>query len=734
MRRARRAAVALAVSAIVSAAVPSPAQVRTWPSESAPRPLAPRPATLPPYEVRTLPNGLRVVVVEHHEQPSVSLRMLVGAGTAQDLSPKLGVASMVASLLDQGTATRTAQQIADAVDTLGGNVSIGAGTDVTFAHITVLKDRVSEGLELLSDVVRSPSFSQGEFERRRDQLRSALRISYQDPAYLASIVFERLVYGFHPYGYPGTGTPASIERITRSDLVDFHGQYYAPGNCILAVAGDVATDEAFAAVEKTFGGWAPRAVEAPLLIAPPAPASRMVIVDVPDAVQTEIRAGHLGTRRKYDAFTALDMAVRILGGDGANRLQQILRTRLGLAYGASADLNAYRLAGDIVAEAATPPEASGEALRALVGQFSRLQSQPVGVRELDEAKAFLAGSYALSIETPDDIATKVLTALYYGLPITEVETFRERVNAITPEEIQRVTRLHFRPDRLSIVLVGHAPTILFLLDRVGIRSGDVVVVALADLDVTAGDLRRPGGPLEPAVPLVSAAKGVSREEWDKVRGVVDPAIAAAGGLDALRAVKTIRATARTVMQTPEGPMRATTRTYVEYPGRMRVDATLPAGEVVQAYVDGQAWLKDPTGIRDAPTSMRDEFAQGLRRDWIALFLAVADNRVLGRVLPEETGLAGRPLQVVELWSTELSPVRVAIDAETRLVAWVSYQAGGPGGRMTVRESFDDYRGVAGIRIPFTAVVRRDNAVILDRTITDVQINVTFPPGFFLKVK
>jgi zinc protease len=218
----------------MAAAGPSPAQVRNWPSESAPRPLASRPVTFPPYEVRTLPNGLRVVVVEHHEQPAVSLRMLVGAGTAQDLAPKLGVANMVASLLDKGTATRTAQQIADAVDTLGGNVSIGAGTDVTFAYITVLKDSVSPGLELLSDIVRSPSFAPDELERQRDQLRSALRVSYQDPDYLASIVFQRLVYGFHPYGYPGTGTPASIERITRSDLVDSH-RAFPPGNCIPAV-------------------------------------------------------------------------------------------------------------------------------------------------------------------------------------------------------------------------------------------------------------------------------------------------------------------------------------------------------------------------------------------------------------------------------------------------------------------------------------------------------------------
>ncbi len=126
--------------------------------------------------------------------------------------------------------------------------------------------------------------------------------------------------------------------------------------------------------------------------------------------------------------------------------------------------------------------------------------------------------------------------------------------------------------------------------------------------------------------------------------------------------------------------------------------------------------------------MRAEFAQGLRRDWIALILAVADNRVLGRTRPDEKGLAGRPLRVVEVWSGDLAPVRVAIDAETHLLTWISYETAGPAGRVTVKESFDDYRDVKGIRIPFTAVVRRDDSLMLERTLTDVQINVTFPPG------
>ena len=737
MRRACRSALVLTAAAVLAASGPAAAQVRNWPSEPVPKPLASRPVAFPPYEVRTLPNGLRVVVVEHHEQPTVSLRLLVGAGTAQDAAPKLGVASLVASLLDQGTATRSAQQVAETVDAVGGDLSVGAGTDVTFADVTVLQDSVALGLELLSDIVRSPAFAQAEIDRQRDRLRSALRVSYQDPDYVASVVFKRLVYGFHPYGFPGTGTPASIERITRSDLIEYHQRYFTPGNSLLAVVGDVVAGEAFAAVEKTFGGWAPRDMVAQLALEPPAPTRRVVIIDMPGAVQTEIRAGHLGIRRKSDDYTATDLAVRILGGDGANRLQQVLRTQRGLTYGASADLNAYRRLGDIVAETDTRPEATGQSLRVMVDEMFRLQRERVSARDLDGAKAFLAGSFPLGIETPDDIATKVLTALFYELPLADLGTFRDRVNAVTPDDIQRVTRAHFRPDRLSIVLVGYAPYISAQLESMGFRIGEVV--ALRDLDVTAADLRRPPGPREAAQPLVSMTKGLSREEWLKVRRVLDPAIAAAGGLEALRGVKTIRATARTVLQTPEGPMRATTRTYVEYPGRMRVDVSLPIGEVVQAYVDGQAWLKDRRGVRDAPAPMRDEFAQGLRRDWIALLLAVADDRVLGRVLPDDRGLAGRPLRVVELWSDAapseaLSPVRVALDGATNLIAWIAYEAVGPGGRVTVRETFDDYRDVKGIRIPFTAVVRREDAVLLERALTDVQLNVAFPPTFFQKIQ
>jgi outer membrane lipoprotein-sorting protein len=471
------------------------------------------------------------------------------------------------------------------------------------------------------------------------------------------------------------------------------------------------------------------------VLEPPPPTRRIVVIDVPDAVQTEIRAGHLGMKRKTNDFMAADLAVRILGGEGANRLQQELRMKRGLTYGASADLEAYLSTGAIVAETDTRSDATGEALRVMVDEFFRLQRESVYAGELDDAKAYLAGSFPLSIETPDAIAMKVLTALFYGLPLKELDTFRERVNAVTPDEIQRVTRAYFRPDRMSIVLVGNAAAFLPLLARVGFRNADVV--SLADLDLTTVNLRNPlwGSRVLTAELLpLAASPGISREEWEKAKDVVTRAIAACGGLEALRQIKTIRATAETVMATPEGPLRATTRTFIEYPGRFRVDATLPRGEVVQTYVDGTAWIKDPTGIRDAPTAMRDEFAQSIRRDWIALLVAAADDKLLGKRLPDDKGLGGRPIHVVELWGEGLSPVRLAIDGETARIVRMTYQAAGPGGRVTMTETFDDYRFVHGVQFPYSAVVKRDAALVLERRLFDVQVNVTFPPTFFRKIQ
>jgi zinc protease len=459
-----------------------------WPSSRPPGPLASRPVDMPPYQVRTLANGLVVLAVPHHEQPSVSFRLLIKAGAIQEPADKPGVASFVSALLNQGTTTRSAGEIANAIDSAGGLVGAGSGNELSFLNGAVIKDRVDFVLAMAAEMAQRPAFAAGEFERQRRQALSGLQVSYDDPDYLANLVFDRLVFGFHPYGRPGEGTPESIGRLTRDDLSAYHRTWYVPNNALLAIVGDLTTDEAFAAAEKAFGSWARRDVPAVQTSEPPPPTRRIVVVDRPGSAQTAIRVGHLGVPRTHADFVALDLAIRILGGEGANRLFGVLRSDRGLTYGASADFHTYKQSGDIVAETDTRTATTGEALRLIVDEFARLQREPVSPPELGGAQDFIAGNFPLTIESPSAIAQQVLAHLFYGLDLAEIETYVDRVERVSPADIQRVARGFLRPDKLSIVLVGDAAAFADQLKALGFA--DFERVSVGELDINSPTLRR----------------------------------------------------------------------------------------------------------------------------------------------------------------------------------------------------------------------------------------------------
>ena len=478
----------LCASLALVAAVAVPSAAQKWPSSSPPRALPARDVRFPSFDLRTLPNGLQLVVLRHTEQPAVSLRLIVRAGAAQDPRGKPGVAAMMASLLDQGTTTRKAGDIADTIDSVGGELETGTGRDLSYVNVVVMKDSLELGATLLADVVRNPSFAPEELERQRQQTVSALQVAYQNPDYIANAVFDRTVYGSQPYGDPGNGTPESVKALTRDDLQAFHQRYFAPNNCLLALVGDVTVDEAMAVVTKAFGDWPRREVTMDPLPPAPSPARRVVVIDRPDAVQTEIRVGHLGVPRKTPDYTTLDLAVRVLGGEGANRLHRVLRNERGLTYGASADLQALQRTGHLMAQTNTRSDATGEVLRLISDEFWRLRRERVNEQELSDAKAYLTGNFPLSIETPDQIATQILNVLFYDLKLDELQTYRQRVNAVTVDDVERIAQVYLRPDQLTVVLVGNASAFLDQLKGVGF--GKYEVIRLQDLDLTEPTLKR----------------------------------------------------------------------------------------------------------------------------------------------------------------------------------------------------------------------------------------------------
>jgi zinc protease len=478
----RRGALALAVLLAASHAA---AQEKTNMKQTPPPPKPAQEIHFPAFEEKTLANGLRVVVIEQHETPSLSLQLLLPGGKVYAPPAKAGLADATAALLREGTQTRSTQQIAEAIDSVGGTITTGASLESAFLTILVTSDQADLGLALLSDLVLHPSFPAEELERWRHQTLSALQIDLSDPGYMATATFQRLVLGDHPYGLPSSGTMASVRGITRDDMVAFHHRQYVPNEAILAVVGDVKAADAFARVERAFGGWAKgEAMTIPPVTA--VPQRRIVVIDKPDAVQTEIRVGQAGLPyRDPDHYTA-DVYDAVLGGSPSSRLYEEVRRKRGLSYGASSELRMPTQPGWFVASTSTKTESTVEALGVVLDVLGAMDDKPVPAEELAQRKTYITGAFPLEIETPDGVAAKVLEAMKFGYGKEYLESYRERIEAVTAEQVQAFAGKRIQPDRMLIVLAGNAKAFTADLEK---RFGNIETIPLADVDLLQPGLR-----------------------------------------------------------------------------------------------------------------------------------------------------------------------------------------------------------------------------------------------------
>ncbi len=452
-----------------------------------------KPYRFPQAAAKMLANGLRVFVVADHEQPMVTVQLvLLNAGSAEDPAGKPGVANMTADLLTQGTSSRSAQQIAEAIDFVGGSLTASADKDATTLSVTVVKKDFALAMDLLSDILLHPAFQKDELERRRQQALSNLKVEYSDPRYIAGAVLNRLVYGKNPYGLPGGGTPDSLARIDRDDLVRFRDTHYTPDRALLAFAGDVTVEAADSAAGKYLGPslWPKHGAPVESLPKPdPVQGLRIFLVDKPDANQTQIRVGHSGIPRNNPDYIPLYVTNRIFGGGFNSRLSTEVRQKKGLTYGAYSNFNSYRQAGDFSASTFTRTEATAEATRLVVDLISRMSKGDLGAHELDFAKDYIAGVFPIQTETGEQVASRILAVAEYGLPADYYDTYQQRVTAVTPSEVKTMAARYFDAGNLIIVLVGNVKQ---FGDAVRKEFPDASYQSLPfdQVDLLAPDLRR----------------------------------------------------------------------------------------------------------------------------------------------------------------------------------------------------------------------------------------------------
>ncbi len=458
--------------------------------ENPPSVPAPKPVHLPPPAVSTLPNRLTVVVVERHSLPIITLRLLVRAGAEADPAHLPGTAQMVSSLLTEGTARRDALTIADMIDSIGGVVDTGADWDDSYATLSVLSDQTERAFDLLSDIVLHPAFKPSELERKRRQTLSALEALRKEPGYVADTAVREVALAGTPYGHAEDGTPAAVRRIAAQDLQSFHTRFYRPSNSILAVVGDISPAQAFELTRKYFGKWEDgrTAAGCPSELAWPA-RRRVVVIEKPEAVQTEIRIANPGIPRESPDYDALSIANQVLGGPASNRLFRALRTRQGLTYGASSDLVCHRTLGIWIAKTSTRSSETIKTVQLSLEQMKRLRDHGISADELETAKGYLIGHLALDFEDSEGIATHVLDLMLHGLPLHYWDELPARVQALSAKDILEVTRRFLDPDRSAIVLVGHLAGFQKELKKLG----PVRVIPPGSVDFASASLERTEG-------------------------------------------------------------------------------------------------------------------------------------------------------------------------------------------------------------------------------------------------
>ena len=443
---------------------------------------SPEPVSFHMPAVHQLRNGLRVVLVERHDVPIVRVFAVVQVGAEADPPGLPGTATMVAGLLPEGAGHKTAYQIAQAIDQAGGSIDTGAGWNQSYANVSVLSDHRQLAFNLLSDMLVHPSFAPAEVERIRKQTLSALDVVNQDPDYVADMVLRRFLFAGTDYAHSEDGTRSSIERLTRNELVAFHSRYYVPSRTILAVAGDITESECLRLARRFLGRWknVTPANPQPLPERHVVHRRQVIVVNKPDAVQTEIRVANLGIPRSSPDYSALMIANQVLGGPAANRLFDVLRTEHGLVYGASSDLDCYSTLGAWVAKTSTRSAETIRATELVLNEISRMRDRPVRQWELQNARDYLVGHEALQFESASQVANQVLEMLLYHLPPDYWSRFPREVRSLTAEDVLATTRKYLNPDDDVIVLVGNVAAFKNGLKKLGA----VRVIPIADVGRT----------------------------------------------------------------------------------------------------------------------------------------------------------------------------------------------------------------------------------------------------------
>jgi zinc protease len=401
-------------------------------------------------------NGITVLVLEQHFLPIVEIHALIKTGSVQDPPDKAGLANLVASLLDEGTTTRTSKQLAEQIDFVGGALEAKASEDFTTASARVLKKDIDLGFTLLADMLQHPAFSKQEFDRVRTQLLGEMASDNDDPGQIAMKAFNQLVFHGHPYRWPVNGTEDTLHKIALADVQAFYGREYSPSQVILTIVGDITLEQATALTQTHFGAWKKGAATTRNM-KPPSPVERRTVQLIEkDLTQSTIVLGHGGLPRTHPDFYSVTVMNYILGAGGfSSRLMDSIRDKQGLAYGIMSHFDARLMPGSFWVNLQTKTETTNQAITGVLSEIKSIRDTPVSDQELAEAKSYLIGSFPLRFDSTAKLAKVLAQVEFYGLGFEYFSDYQKWIDRVTKEDVQRVAKQYLDPKRYALVVVGN---------------------------------------------------------------------------------------------------------------------------------------------------------------------------------------------------------------------------------------------------------------------------------------
>jgi zinc protease len=442
-------------------------------------PIAP---VLPKPVERTLKNGLRVIIAQSSDLPLVTADLTVKVGGSADPKSLSGAASVTADMLTEGTETRSAQDVARQTEALGAVLASSGASDFASVTLNVMPDKLAAAMAVMADVARNPAFKTEELDRQRQLALDGLQVAYQDPGQVSAFAAQPIIFAGTPAGHVTGGTPASLGRLKPEDLKAIHAAFYRPDNAILVLTGDITPEQGFALAEQAFGDWARPAGPAPTQPAiKPMAAPRAVVIDLPGAGQAAVNVVAAAIPRSDPSYYPGIVANTVLGGGYSARLNQEIRIKRGLSYGASSSLSAARTTGLFRARAQTKNESAPEVLALINGEMVKLAAQPAAAEELKARKSVLIGGFGRELATTGGLADILGNLAVYGVPLDEISLYTRKVEAVDAGQVQTFAKTRLDPAKASVIIAGDAKVFMPAL-KVALPNLEVAPAAALDLD------------------------------------------------------------------------------------------------------------------------------------------------------------------------------------------------------------------------------------------------------------